>query len=81
MVAPAGTVAVICASETTVKFPDPTLVPWNATSVVPVKPEPLIVTDVPTGPEVGENPETEGVGTTGVTAKSVELVAVPPWGS
>jgi hypothetical protein len=60
VLAPDGTVAVICASESTVKFPDPTLVPLNFTSVAPVKPEPLIVTDVPTGPEDGENPLMEG---------------------
>lgn len=47
-------VAVIWAPETTAKFPDPTLVPLNFTSVAPVKPEPPIVTDVPMGPEVGE---------------------------
>ena len=35
------------------KFPDPTLVPLKLTPVEPVKPEPLIVTEVPTGPESG----------------------------
>jgi hypothetical protein len=40
---------VIWAPETTAKFPDPTLVPLNFTSVAPVKPEPPIVTYVPMG--------------------------------
>jgi hypothetical protein len=50
LVAPAGTVAVICVSEFTVKVPP---VPLNMTAVAPVNPLPLIVTDVPTGPLEG----------------------------
>lgn len=51
--AAAGTTAVICVSETTVKLL--ALSPANLTAVVPVKPVPVIVTVVPGGPEVGEN--------------------------
>src|SRR5881396_3315149 len=76
VVAPEGTVAVICASPSTVKLPA-TLVPLNRTSVAPVKPDPVIVTEVPTGPELGENPVMVG-GDGAVTVKSPELVAVPP---
>src|SRR4051812_20866350 len=51
VVVPDGTVAVICVSELTVG--ELTAVPLNFTPVVPVKPVPVIVTDVPTGPVVG----------------------------
>jgi hypothetical protein len=56
VVAPWGTLVVICVSETTVKFAGTSLnaVPWKATRVVPVKPSPVRVTEVPTGPLVGE---------------------------
>ena len=57
VVAPLGTVAVICVLEFTV---NDALVPLNATLVAPVKFEPLIVTCVPTGPLVGLNEETTG---------------------
>src|SRR5437773_604107 len=50
-------------------------VPLNFTAVAPVKPEPLIVTLVPTAPLVGEKELMLG-GT--VTVKLVALVAVPP---
>src|SRR5204863_3730373 len=50
-------------------------VPLNFTAVAPVKPEPLIVTLVPTGPLVGEKELMLGAT---VTVKLVELVAVPP---
>ena len=36
------------------KLPVPTLVPLNLTSLAPVKLVPVIVTEVPTGPEGGE---------------------------
>src|SRR5438046_10240079 len=49
-------------------------VPLNFTAVAPVKPEPLIVTLVPTAPLVGENELMLGAT---VTVKLVELVAVP----
>jgi len=66
VVAPAGTVAVTCVSESTVKL---ALRPSNDTAVAPVKSLPVIVTVVSTGPDTGEN---------GVTVKSVGLVRVPP---
>src|SRR5947209_626095 len=50
LVAPFGTVAVIFVSEL---IAYPAEVPLNFTEVVPVKPLPLIVTAVPTGPLVG----------------------------
>jgi hypothetical protein len=59
VVAPAGTVAWIAVAEVTVKL---ALVPLNATDVAPVKPVPLIVTVVPTGPLVGVKPAIAGPG-------------------
>src|SRR5213595_555408 len=50
-------------------------VPLNFTAVAPVKPEPLRVTLVPTGPLVGVKELMLGAT---VTVKLVELVAVPP---
>jgi hypothetical protein len=49
--APVGTVAVISVAETTWCVEAPT--PPNLTEVAPLKLVPVIVTDVPTGPEVG----------------------------
>jgi hypothetical protein len=49
-VAPAGTIAAICVSETTVKF---ALVPLKVTLVTALKLLPVIVTLVPEGPSVG----------------------------
>jgi hypothetical protein len=51
--------------------------PPNFTEVAPAKPVPLIVTEVPTGPLVGEKDVMVGVGGP-VTVKSVALVAVAP---
>ena len=73
VIAPAGTVAVICVFEATVNAA--ALVVPNLTAVAPVKPEPPIVTTVPAGPEAGENPLIEGGG---ITVKLPVLVAVPP---
>jgi hypothetical protein len=70
--APAGTVAAIDESEPT---ENEALAPANLTAVAPVKPEPPIVTLVPTGPLVGLNPLIVGAGT---TVKLALLVAVPP---
>jgi len=70
---PLGTVAVIFVSEFTVKVVADLFL--NLTSVAPVKFVPLIVTTVPTGPNVGENDVI--VGAPAVTVKFVELVAVP----
>lgn len=56
--APVGTVAVICESLLTVNVV--AFVVPNVTVVTPVKCEPLIDTDVPTGPLVGVKPEMVG---------------------
>jgi hypothetical protein len=52
------------------------LVPWNLTEVAPVRFVPVIVTEVPTGPPVGE--KLVIVGPVAVTVKLEALVAVPP---
>jgi hypothetical protein len=57
VVAPEGTVALISVDDSTVK---PAEVPLNFTAVAPLKPLPLMVTEVPTGPLVGEKDETTG---------------------
>jgi hypothetical protein len=72
VVAPVGTVAVICVGELTVNG---ALVPLKRTVIVPLKPVPLMITADPTGPFVGVNVEI--VGAPGVIVKSVALVAVP----
>jgi hypothetical protein len=71
VVAPAGTVAVICVSEFTV---NEAVVPLNFTAVAPVNAVPVIVTLVPIAPLVGEKLITEGVG---MTVKELVLVPVP----
>ena len=76
VVAPLGTVAMIL-------VPDPftenefAATPPNVTAVAPVRPVPLIVTEVPTGPLDGENEEIVGAAAVVVTVKFVALVAVP----
>ena len=73
--APVGTDAVIWVSDTTAKV---AATPPNATEVAPVNAEPVIVTLVPTGPDVGENDVTAGApGVVLVVPKSVALTAVP----
>jgi hypothetical protein len=72
--APAGTVAVILVSVSTVNDAD---VPANLTAVAPVKCVPRIVTVVPTGPLVGENDEIVGFAAV-VTVNLASLVSVPP---
>ena len=74
VVAPAGTVDVIWVSEFTVNVV--AAVPQNVTADAPVKPVPVITTDVPTGPLVGLNDVMVGTGD-GVTSKFVALVPVP----
>jgi len=75
--APDGTTAVICWSETTLNVV--ATVALNFTLVAPVKFAPLMVTVVPTGPLVGLNPLTVGAAVGGaVTVNAAELVAVPP---
>jgi hypothetical protein len=70
VVAPLGTVAVICVSESTVK--EVAGVPLNLTAVAPVKVVPVMVTAVPTGPLPGVNDVI-----CGVTVNGLALVAVP----
>ncbi len=67
LIAPVGTVAVICASLSTVKFAH---APPNWTSATFVKPDPVITTVSPTLPLRGEKPETEGGG--GTTKSELE---------
>lgn len=71
VVAPLGTDVEICASEVIVKV---AAVPLKVTAVAPVKPDPEIVTDVPTGP-LGGLKELMTGGTS--TVKLVVLLAVP----
>lgn len=58
-------------SESTVKA---ALAPLKATELAPVKPVPLILTDVPTPPLLGVKPEIVGCTT---TVKLLALVAIP----
>jgi hypothetical protein len=55
--APLGAVALIVVSDTTTKGADTTP---KSTAVAPVKPLPLMLIGVPTGPPVGVNAETVG---------------------
>src|SRR5204862_8017732 len=57
VVAPFGTVAVICVSELTV---NDDVAPAKVTDEAPVKALPVTVTDVPTGPLPGVNDEIVG---------------------
>src|SRR5437016_2943895 len=72
VVAPVGTVAVICVAELTVKV---AFDPLKFTAEALVKLAPVITTLAPTPPLVGEKLVMEGGGT---TVKLVALVAVPP---
>jgi hypothetical protein len=82
VVAPVGTVAVICVAEFTVNVV--ALVVLNFTELVvklapltvPLKFVPVILTDVPTGPEAGVNPVIVGAGAV-TTVKFVALVRCP----
>lgn len=65
-----GTVAFSCVEDTW--FTDEAVAPLNFTTDVPLKPTPLIVTTVPTGPLPGLKLTIERVG-----VKLVELVPVP----
>ena len=76
LVAPAGTVAVICVPLTTVYVVAEA--PLKATLVAPVKLVPISVTDVPAAPEVGEKFVIVGGDAGGVpTVKLDALVPVP----
>jgi hypothetical protein len=74
VVAPLGTVAVICVAELTVY--DVAATPLNLTAVAPVKFVPVMTTDVPTGPLVGV--KLVIVGAPDVTVKT-GVLPVPPW--
>jgi hypothetical protein len=74
VVAPMGTVAVICVSELTVKVVAEVVL--NFTELAPKNPVPVIVTTVPTEPLVGEKDAIVGTGAA-VTVKFVVLVAFP----
>ncbi len=74
VVAPLGTVARSCVAETTVKAVAAT--PLKRTALAPEKYVPLIVTDVPTGPLVGENDVTVGA-TEAVTVNAAEVDVDP----
>src|SRR5262245_57121954 len=73
VVAPDGTEAVIRLSETTVNGAG---VPPKSTPVVPMKPDPWIVTAVPSVPLLGMMELMTG-SAKAKTSNSVELVAVP----
>jgi hypothetical protein len=73
VVAVEGTVVEILSDELTVKFAK---TPLNVTEVAPSKFTPLIETDVPTGPLVGEKDVIDG-SSFAVTMKSSALASVP----
>ena len=78
VVAPTGTIAVICVSASTVN--DGAAVPLKATPVAPLEsanPVPVIVTDVPATPVTGRNTTTTGAAARarGVTANSTTVNA------
>ena len=73
VVAPAGTVAVMCVFDATVNV---AFVLLNVTADAPKKPVPVMSTEEPSGPLVGVNEVIVGTGEA-VTSKLVTLVAVP----
>ena len=73
VVAPLGTVAWICVAESTMNVAD---VPLKVTLDAPVKPVPVIMTDVPIGPMTGRNNVTTGAGGA-ATVNESRLVPVP----
>ena len=75
-VAPAGTVAVICVAEFTVK---PALAPLNETLVTPLKLAPVITTLAPTAALAGAMPEIAGTVAAGpqLSAMTPEAAGVP----
>ena len=72
VVAPAGTVATICVAVFDVIV---AVVPLNFTEVAPVRFVPVMVTEVPTGPEVGVNDVMVGLAQLPPTVKVPELRA------
>ena len=78
VVAPAGTTAVISVAEVTLKLA--AAVPWKATAVAPLRPLPVSVTLVPTGPEAGVNPVSVGAGMTAAVVYALrQTLALPIW--
>src|SRR3989304_5162880 len=75
VVAPDGTVARSCASESTIKLAAVLLL--NAMLVAPVKPVPVRATSAPTGPLVGVNEIMVGGGVVVVKVKSVDMARFP----
>lgn len=71
VVAPLGTVAVMLVAELTVYDE---LIPLNLTAVIALNSVPVMVTEVPIGPEVGVKEVILG---TGNTVKVAELLALP----
>jgi hypothetical protein len=67
-----GTHAVICVSESTVKF---ALAPLNFTTVAPLRFVPVTVTPTPDAPATGEKPEIVG---DEITLKSTAVLVLPP---
>jgi hypothetical protein len=59
LLAPAGTVALMAVSELTLNV---AAVPLKLTVLAPVKPDPVMVTVVPTAPLTGVNALTDGAG-------------------
>jgi len=76
VVAPVGTVALICVSEVTVNVVAP--VPLKLTPLAPVKPVPVSVTLVPTGPLVGVNELITGAVVTVPVAVRLTDCGLPP---
>jgi hypothetical protein len=75
--APLGTVVEICVPDGFTEN-EVAATPPNFTAVAPLRPVPLIVTEVPTGPLDGEKDEIVGTGAQEeLTAKLVALVATP----
>ena len=70
VVAPAGTVAVICEELSTTNA---AFVPLKLTMVAPENPLPLITTEVPTDPDEGESETITGTGftVTGIVAETL----------
>ena len=73
VVAPSGTLVLICVSEITVKV---AAVPLNFTAVAPVKPVPVMVTEAFTNPLVGEKELIVGAAVD-FTVKLAELLSLP----
>jgi hypothetical protein len=69
VVAPVGTFVTICVAVSETMEPD---LPLNATLVAPERLRPVMVTEVPAGPDVGAKPTMAGV--TVVVIRPIELL-------